>query len=117
MIIEEIESKLKEIDKNVFYGAVKRSIKDTLWNYIVFDRGRMKKSTNGTGYSYTYNVHVVREDYIPEGLEIDVINKIEEITGMRYSGEDAEYTYTVKPNTNVVVEMVTLTFVKPVKKV
>lgn len=116
MIIEDIEAKLKEIDSNVFYGAVNRSIKNTLWNYIVFDRGLMRKSTNGTGYSYTYNVHVVRERFIPEGLEIDVINKMED-AGMRYSREDAEYKYMVKPNTNIVVEMVTLTFVKPVKKV
>ena len=115
LVLDDIQNKLKEIDENTFYGMVDNSMKNMQWNYIVFDRGRISRNSNKTGYTYSFNVHVVRENFIPEGLEVEVIDKMEEIAGIRFSGNDGEYTYVEKPNTNKIVEMVSLEFVKPVK--
>lgn len=115
MILEDIKGKLEQIDKRVYYGAVDEEVKETLWNYIVFNRAKFKASQNKTGYSYYYDVHIVRENFIPEDLEIDVINKILEISGMRLAEDDCLYSYIVKPNTNVVIEMLTIRFVRAKK--
>lgn len=115
MILNDLKAKLEEIDKNVFYGMVDNSMKETLWNYIVFNRERKKISQNKTGFSDYYAIHIVREEYIPEGLEEEVIAKVLEIDGMRLAGDDGEYTYIPKPNTNVVIEMFSIGFVKAKK--
>lgn len=115
LILDDIKNKLAEIDENVFYGIVDNLMQNMKWDYIVFDRSKMSTNTNKTGYSYYFNVHVVRENFIPVGLEVEVIDKMQEIAGIRFSGNDATYTYIEKPNTNKVVEMVSLEFVKAVK--
>lgn len=115
MILNDIQTKLKELDDNVFYGMVDSSMQETMWNYIVFNRTLMKPNANKTGYSDYYTVHIIREDWIPEGFEIEVINKMLEIEGMRLAGNDGEYTYVPKPNTNIVVEMLSIDFVKAKK--
>ena len=115
MILNEIQSKLKELDEHVFYGMVDNSMQETLWNYIVFNRTTMKASQNKTGYTDYYTVHIIREEWIPEGFEIDVINKMLEINGMRLAGNDAVYSYVPKPNTNIVVEMLSIDFMKAKK--
>ena len=115
MLLTDIQTKLEEVDSKVYYGAVDKNIQKTEWNYIVFDRSRMAVNTNKSGYSYYYRVHIIREDFIPEGLEISVIDKILEINGMRLASNDIAYEYVMKPNTNAVVEMATIEFVKPVK--
>lgn len=116
MILQEIKDKLQEIDQNVFYGMVDDSMRETAWDYIVFERTRMSPNPNRTGNSYFFAVHVIRENFIPEGLEISVINKMLEIPGMRRANSDGTYDYVQKPNTNVVVEMFSVDFVKPVKE-
>lgn len=117
MILEDIKNKLLEVDDHVFYGMVDNSMKETLWNYIVFNRSVMSINTNKTGYTDRFTVHIIREDWIPEGLELDVIDKMLEIPGMRLAANDATYNYVQKPNTNIVVEMISIDFVKPKKKV
>ena len=71
----------------------------------------MKSNATKGGYSDYYSVHIIREEWIPEGFEIEVINKMLEIDGMRLAGNDAVYTYVPKPNTNIVVEMLSIDFV------
>jgi hypothetical protein len=115
LILNEIQTKLKELDEHVFYGMVDNSMQKTLWNYIVFNRTTMKASQNKTGYTDYYTVHIIREEWIPEGFEIDVINKMLEINGMRLAGNDAVYSYVPKPNTNIVVEMLSIDFMKAKK--
>jgi hypothetical protein len=115
LILNEIKEKLQEIDPRVFYGMVDNSVRETVWDYIVFNRKLLKPGKNRTGYSYYFSVNIVREDYIPEGLETTVIDKMLEITGMRLAENDMEYYYTEKPNTNAVVEMISIDFVRPVK--
>lgn len=115
MILNEIKEKLHEVDQNVFYGMVDPKMRETLWNYTVFNREKMTPSANRTGYSYYFSVHVVREDFIPDGLEKTVIDKVLEIDGMRLAAGDGTYDYVQKPSTNAIVEMFSVSFVKAVK--
>lgn len=117
MILNEIKDKLEAIDPIVFYGAVKRKkMQNKPWNYIVFSRDVLKSNPNKTGFSDVYMVSIVREEFIPEGLAEEIIEKMSEIKGMKHAGTDAEYNYMVKPNTDDVVEMLTISFVRARKK-
>lgn len=119
MILDDIKNKLEEIDPNVFYGmadaddeAVKRE-----WNYIVFMRKTLSSNANKTGYSDHFTVAIIRENFIPEGLDVAVIDKMCEIDGMKLASPDCQYNYTKNPNTNTVVELLTMEFVKARKRV
>ena len=115
MILNDIRDKLLEIDPRVFYGMVDNSVQETDWDYIVFNRKPTKIGANRTGYSYYFTVSIIRENFIPEGLDLTVIAKMLEIPGMRLAGNDMEYNYAAKPNTNAMVEMLSIDFVKAVK--
>lgn len=115
MILDDIKNKLKEVDNNVFYGAVDPRMREEIWDYIVFARDTLSYSESKKSYGIHYTVAIVRENFIPEGLEMAVINKMCEIPGMRVSGSDGNYEYIPKPNTNNIVEMLTINFVKPIK--
>ena len=117
MILDEIKDKLLEIDPIVFYGMVDNRMRETVWDYIVFDRKALKQNSTKSGYTEVYSVHIIREAYIPEGLELEVIDKMLEIDGMKVSGDDGIYTYVQKTNTNVVVEMFSVDFIRAKKKV
>ena len=112
MILIDIEAKLKEIDQNVFYGMVDRRVAETVWDYIVFNRTNIKHSTNRTATSDYFDVHIIRENYIPDGLEDQVIDRLCALPGVRFAGENVEFNYVQKPNTNIVVEMMTIPFVR-----
>lgn len=112
MILTDIEAKLKEIDPNVYYGIVDESRKETFWDYIVFNRTIIRHSSNKTSATDRFEVHIIRENYIPDGLEDEVIDKMRELPGVRLADEDTVFTYVQKPNTNIVVEMMTITFVR-----
>ena len=115
MILEDIEAKLKEVDSEVHYGLVnydEETAKKIMWNYIVFSRKSMSSSDSKKGYSDRFQVAIVRENYIPDGLCEQVIDKMCEINGMRLANTDCQYTYTKKPNTNTVVELLTIEFVR-----
>lgn len=116
MILQEIKDKLLEIDPNVFYGMVDDTVIDTDWNYIVFMRKSLSVSNNKTGQSDRFTVAIIRENFIPEGLDNAVIEKMTEIEGMRLANPDCLYNYTLKPNTNTVVELLTMEFVKARKR-
>lgn len=112
MILDDIKTKLEEIDPNVFYGMVDDKMRETRWDYTVFNRSTFAPTTNRTGYSDYYDVHIVRENFVPEGLDVEVINKVCEISGMRLAGGDCSYNYIQKQNTNIIVEVLTLRFVR-----
>lgn len=116
MILDEITKKLEEIDPVVFYGAVDKKMKEEIWDYIVFNRSVMKFSASKKGYTDGYTVHIVREEFIPDGLAEEVIEKMEEIAGMKVGSSDSEYTYMVKPSTDAVVEMLSIDFMRARKK-
>lgn len=117
MVLDEIRAKLADIDPNVFYAAVPRRKLHDAWDYIVFRRGKLRKSANGTGVTDVYEVAIVREEYVPDGLAEQVIAAMRDIPGMREAGTDGEFDYMVKPESDDVVEMLVLEFVKPRKRV
>lgn len=112
MILADIEAKLKELDPNVYYGMVDESRKDTVWDYIVFNRTSINHSANKTSASDRFDVHIIRENYIPDGLEDEVVEKLCELPGVRLSSDDTNFDYVQKPNTNIVVEMMSLHFLR-----
>ena len=117
MILNDIKEKLEEIDENVFYGAVDNRMKETLWNYTVFNRVKLSPNQHKTGYTAEYAVHIVRENFIPEGLEEEVIEALKAIKGVRVNSEGGSYDYVTKPSTNTVVEMFSINFYIPRKAV
>lgn len=112
MVLDDIKNKLESVEPRVYYGIVDGEVRETAWNYIVFNRTRLKSTSNKTGYTDGYDVHIVRENFVPEGTDLEVIEKMLEIHGMRLASEDGEYNYIQKPNTNIVVEMLTLHFAR-----
>lgn len=112
MILDDIKQRLEEIDSRVFYGMVDNAVRETIWDYIVFNRANIKTTANKNGFSDYYDVHIVRENFIPEGIDGEVIEKMLTIDGMRLAGTDGTYSYVQKPNTNTVVEMLSLHFVR-----
>ena len=111
-LLNELREKLEQVDPVVFYGMVDNRIKETIWDYTVFNRTRLKSAANKTGFTDYIDIHIVRENYIPEGLDTEMITKVLEIDGMRLANEDGIYTYVEKNNTNTVVEMLTLSFMR-----
>ena len=117
MILNEIKSKLEELDKHVDYGLVDPEKCKTEWNCIVFNRVRPRYNTNLTSKSDYFDVHIFRENFIPEDFDMEVIAKMREIDGVRLASEDGTYNYAAKPNTNAIVEILTLHFVRARKNV
>lgn len=116
MILNDIKNALENVDSNVFYAAVPRmNLLDT-WDYIIFRRGKLRKSANSTGYTDVYEVSIVREEFVPDGLADEVINAMRTIPGMREASTDGEFDYMLKPESDDVVEMLVLEFVKPRKR-
>lgn len=112
MILDEIKQKLEEINNKVYYGAVDEAESENIWDYIVFNRKPTKIGENRTGYSDYFQVNVICENFIPENMDDKIIKKMLEIKGMKTAASDIEYRYILKPNTNTVVEMMSITFVK-----
>lgn len=112
MILTDIEEKLHEIDDFVYYGMADDSRKETAWNYTVFNRSTIKRNANKTSASDYFDVHIIRENYVPDGMDEVVIEKLCSLAGVRLSGEDCSFAYVQKPSTNIVVEMLTIHFVR-----
>lgn len=118
MLLDDVKKTLKEIDPLVFYGLVPSNLEDEngeevdVWDYIVFNRSKLKNHANKTSYSDHFEVHIVREEYIPEGIDIEVITKLTALPGVKLADDDCVYDYMMKPNTNTVVEMLTMTFTR-----
>lgn len=116
LLLQEIRDKLKEVDEYVFYGAVDtEKMKDKPFDYLVFNRTTLKASTQKTGFTDGYVVHIIREEWIPDEVIDGVIQKMQEINGMRLASNEFQYNYEMKPNTNLVIEMLSIDFVKPRK--
>ena len=112
MILDDIKNQLELVDPKVYYGMVDDEVRKMVWDYIVFNRTKFRSTGNKTGYADGYDVHIIRENFIPEGVDLAVIEKMETIHGLKLAGEDGEYNYIQKPNTNIVIEMLTLHFVR-----
>lgn len=115
-ILDRIKEALEDVeaDGRVFYGTAASLPSGASWDYTVFSRD--KTSVTSTNFSDRYVVAVVREGYVPVGMDGDVIEALEEIPGLRFADEDIEYIYDVKPSTNRTIEMMRMVFHKARKR-
>ena len=122
-ILDRIRSTLESLAQGevrmegVYYGACREEKLDR-WNYFVFNRLKTTKNNSSKmDYQTFYQVHIVHEDYIPEGYVEAVIGelskKAEGGTKLRPTNDDVNYNYTFKGGTNVVVEIATITIYHP----
>ena len=116
-MLQAIESALKEVMEPVFYGSADDVSNSALWNYIVFFRDRRARNQNNTGFTDYYTVGIVHENWVPDEMLDAVIEKLEELPGMRIANTDVNFNYTRKPGTNAVIEVATLTFSRARKRV
>lgn len=106
--------------EGVWYGACReKELKN--WNYFVFNRLKTTKNNNSkVDYQTFYQVHIVHEDYIPEGYVEAVIDALleqaESGTKLKPTNDDVQYNYIFKGNTNMVVEIATITLYHPEKR-
>lgn len=110
---DKITEKLLEIDNRIYYGLVPENEDIKVWDYFVFGQKKIrKKDVNSTDLQGYWYVTIVRENYIPDDLLGEVINKISEIAGLRLTMDEFEYEYTTKGSTDIVVEILELQFTK-----
>ena len=115
-LLESIEKCLNTFGLPVYYGRSFAKQNDA-WNYIVFNRQSFNKSgTSRIDLNYQYQVHIIMENYIDEDFEINIIKALQEQTKLKLTGT-AQYNYVTKNNTDIVAEMVTLTFTRTSKGV
>ena len=114
-ILEQIQDTLKTFGYPVYYGRSFCKPQDN-WNYFVFNRYYIEKSgKSNCDFNYYYQVHIIMEDYIPEGFEVNVIKAIQENVRLKLVDTPMQFNYVTKSNTDMVVEMLTVTFTKPVR--
>ena len=106
--------------EGVWYGACREKQLDK-WNYFVFNRWKTTKDNSSRmDFQTFYQIHIIHEDYIPEGYVQTVINALQTRdasgTKLRATTDDIEYNYTFKGNTNMVVEIATITVFHPEKR-
>lgn len=118
-MLNEIKEKLKEFQEEnnydaVNYGRVTKS--PEVWNYLVFGRKSLNRSENSSSdFNRQYSVVLVHEDYIPEGEEIQLIQKMSDIKGLKLAKDDIVYDYAINPKNGNVVEMAVVTFGESIK--
>lgn len=94
----------------VYYGMCTAPTLEE-WNYFVFNRAPIHTDSNSR-YTETFQVHVVHENYVAEDYVYTVIEALKEaVPGLSLNG-DLEYNYTVKGDTQLVVEIATIPFKK-----
>ena len=114
-ILQSIQNTLEGFEYPVYYGRTFAKTTDD-WNYFVFNRYYIEKSGKSLcDYKYHYQVHIIMENYIEEGLEQQVIKAIQEKTGLKLTSDNMQFNYVTKNGTDLVVEMLTLQFTKPIK--
>lgn len=115
-MLTEISNALESTGKKVFYGRAGNLEASDIWDYLVFFRRTLQTTGNKKGLADSFTVVIVQEEYVEDSLIYDVINAIEAIPGFRLADGEHEYQYTTKPNTETVLEMLMLNFVKPKKR-
>ena len=108
--------------QGVWYGACREKSLKT-WDYFVFNRLKTakKSATTQNDYQTFYQVHIIHENYIPEGFVERVIEALtakDTETGIkiRPTNDDVVYNYTFKGSTDMVVEIATITVFRPEKR-
>lgn len=111
--VDEVKAGLEEIHSNVQHGICRK--KDT-WDCLLIKKDRVAKSgTSNLDNTFYLTVSIICEDEIPEGKQAEVEQKMKEM-GYRRTTAAAEFDYTIDAN-EVVIEVCTIEFSKPTKRV
>ena len=114
-MLQEISDALEATGQTVYYGQAGALRAEDLWNYVVFYRLTLAPSTNKTGLQEVYEVAIVHEEAIPDETISAVIKAMTSLPGMRLRNTDGTFEYTTKPNTEQVIEILLLDFIRPSK--
>ena len=115
-LLDEIEKKLKEINPNTRYAKIYDfdDLKD--YNFFVFGKKNLSKTADGKSLQNGYFVIIVNENYIEDGTVLSVIDKLEEIPGLRLAAGEFNYEYLRKGKTDFVVETLMLEFSRTMRR-
>ena len=98
----------------VYYGILTAQMLPE-WNYFVFNR-TTDEVQNDHRATCRYEVHIVHEDYVMEDYPFTVIDALKAAVPGFSVAEDTRYEYITKGDTDMIVEICTLTF-KQARKV
>lgn len=115
-MLSEIQTALESLGLTVYYGAAGTLSGEDVWDYIVFYRRTLSPSTNKTGLSQVYEVAIVCEEYVPDETVFGVIDAMTALPGVRFADTGGDFQYTTKPNTEQVIEILTLDFTRPMRR-
>ena len=111
---DRIKEALKEIVPDVYYGSGRFQGRKS-WDCIVFGKRRTRKTNSGSGNTRRWFVAIVKEEYIPEELEKQVIKKMKDIGFKEAENTDTLYDYVEKAG-ECTVEICTMEFYKIEKR-
>ena len=104
--------------KRIFYGQKPSNVLQEDWNFIVYGMEDIVKSgTNSQDLSGYYFIDIIREDYISDDVIFSIIDKMEEINGIKLCAGSNPIDYVLKGNTDIVCEMMRLRFTRPMKRI
>lgn len=121
--IREVLETLAEKDGmagGVHYGMMEKTDLD-VWNYFVFNRQKTTKDrVKHRDLQTYYEIHIIHEDYIPEGYVDEVVAALEDTEAvgvkLRMTDQDVQYDYVRKGKTEMVVEIATIAIFRPEKR-
>lgn len=113
-MLDKLKEILEAMDSNLYYGQVAKAPEK--WNYITFNRSTISKAGKSKmDFCEYYEVHIVRENYVPKGYVYELIKRVLAGTRLRLADKDIEFEYFLKGNTDLSVEVATITFSLPAK--
>lgn len=115
-MLSEIQEALAALGVPVYYGKAGTLTAEDVWDYAVFYRRTIGSTGSKTGFSQVYEVALVFEEFVPDEKVWACIEAMESVPGMRLAETGGVYQYTTKPNTEQVIEILTIDFVRPMKR-
>lgn len=115
-VLSDIQTALETLGVPVYYGAVDTLSTEEVWDYVVFFRRNLSPTGGKTGIAQAYEVALVFEEYVPDEKVWECIDAMTSLPGFRLADTGGEYQYTKKPSTEQVIEILTLDFVRPLRR-
>lgn len=114
-MLQEINDALESTGQTVFYGKAGTLSGEDPWDYIVFYRTNLTPNETKRSITDGYTVAIVQEEFVEDTLASAVIKAMTDLPGMKLAGTGGTYQYATKPNTETVIEILYLDFVRPSK--
>lgn len=111
-LLNDIQDALSGVFDNepIDYGMATSVNPEDPWNYVVFNRQTIR-SNNGNALVDRINVALVREGYVPDEDIDAVVETISALPGIKFDFKsEITFDYTVKGNTNALIEMAVIPF-------